>query len=69
MINIFKEFYNKCYLFSNFNQIYFSLNYSKYMIYKQFEHGEKIFSQKSIYEGVYFIKEREISISTNRKMD
>ena len=45
MINIFKEFYNKFYLFSNFNQIYFSLNYSKYMIYKQFEHGEKIFSQ------------------------
>ena len=69
MINIFKEFYNKFYLFSGFNQLYFSLNYSKYMIYKQFEYGEKIFSQGSIYEGVYLIKEGEISISTNRKMD
>ena len=69
MINIVKEFYNKFYLFSGFNQLYFSLNYSKYMIYKQFEYGEKIFSQGSIYEGVYLIKEGEISISTNRKMD
>ena len=69
MKNVFKEFYNKYYLFSSFNENYFSLNYSQFMIYKQFEFGEKIFSQGSIYEGVYLIKEGEISISTNRNMN
>ena len=69
MKKIFKDCYNNYYLFSSLNQNYFLLNYSHYIIYKQFEYGEKIFSQGSIYEGVYLIKEGEILIYTNRKID
>ena len=69
MRKIFRDDYNSFFLFKELKQENFLKNYAKGIIYKQYNKGEKVFSQNSLSQGVFLIKEGEIQLSTKRKLD
>ena len=69
MRKIFRDDYNSFFLFKELKKENFLKNYAKGIIYKQYNKGEKVFSQNSLSQGVFLIKEGELQLSTKRKLD
>jgi CRP-like cAMP-binding protein len=69
MRKIFKDTYQMYFIFNEIPRDYFIKNYAKLIIFSQYQKGEKIFSQNSLHEGIYLIKDGEFTLSTRRKLE
>ena len=69
MKNIFREIKNKFYFLRGMEDDKFVEKYSHYILYKKYKKGDKIFLQGSLYEGVYFVYDGEIELSTKTNID
>ena len=57
------------YIFSQINEQIFQEEIIRHFEYKQFNEGEKIFIQGSIFEGLYFIKKGKVKIYLNSSIN
>ncbi len=69
MRKIFRDSYQMYFIFNGLVRDYFVKHYAKLIIYSQYQKGEKLFSQNSLHEGIYLIKEGEFTLSTRRKLE
>ena len=60
---------NKYYIFKDINIKLFNDNYSTFINYRRYKQGDKIILQGSLNEGVYFVKDGEIKINGNYKLN
>ncbi len=69
MRKIFRDSYQMYFIFNGLVRDYFVQNYAELISFSQYQKGEKLFSQNSLHEGIYLIKEGEFTLSTRRKLD
>ena len=69
MRKIFRDTYQMYFIFNGLVRDYFVQNYAELISFSQYQKGEKLFSQNSLHEGIYLIKEGEFTLSTRRKLD
>ena len=69
MRKIFRDSYQMYFIFNGLVRDYFVKHYAKLIIYSQYQKGEKLFSQNSLHEGIYLIKDGEFTLSTRRKLE
>ena len=67
--NYFSNNKNKYYIFKDIDNDVFNNKYSTFINYKKFKQGDKIFLQNSLNEGIFLIKDGEIKISSNTKLN
>ena len=66
---IFHEIKKNFFIFHDINEDFFCDNYARFMVYKKYYKGEKIFFQNSCYEGIFFVQSGEIKISIDISID
>ena len=69
MKKVFKNLKNKFFIFHHIKDDIFYNNYVKFMVYKKYYKGDKIFLQNSFHEGIFLIKKGEIKITINTSID
>ena len=66
--NIFKTEKYNYYIFKDIDNNTFCENYANFLNFRKFKRGDKIFTQGSVYEGVYLINSGQIQLSTISKI-